>query len=194
MAALIGPAIWTGASGEFKCDTVLFGCDNACYNNFMPIGLDKLWQIQLESDSNFVVFVDFRARFWIIVKIAALFPSFLFTSYIYLEDGKRRLGKIKALPSIINWKDVTRRKLEEKSTVVGSDHTIEDDVTVSEASRRTNHEVMKARSEKRKLRVMGKKVVEVVWSPKIRFAFLVHLICRMCVEISFFAFSMMIQV
>jgi len=160
MAALIGPAIWTGASGEFRCDTVLFGCDNACYNNFMPIGLDKLWQIQL---------------------IAALFPSFLFTSYIYLEDGKRRL-------------DAKRRKLEEKSTIVGSDHTIEDDVTVSEASRTTNREVMKARNEKRKLRVIGKKIVEVVWSKQIRFAFLVHLLCRMCVEVSFFAFSMMIQV
>ena len=49
MAALIGPAIWTGAADDFKCDTVLFGCENACYNNFMPIGLDKLWQIQLEG-------------------------------------------------------------------------------------------------------------------------------------------------
>ena len=37
MAALIGPAIWTGTADDFKCDTVLFGCENACYNNFMPI-------------------------------------------------------------------------------------------------------------------------------------------------------------
>lgn len=33
--------------GGFKCDTQLFGCEAACYNSFMPVGMDKFWQIQL---------------------------------------------------------------------------------------------------------------------------------------------------
>ena len=88
--------------------------------------------------------------------------------------------------------DAKRRKLEEKSTIFWSDHTI--DKSVSKESKLTNREVMKTRKEKRKLRVIGKKVVEVVWSPQIRFAFLVHLLCRICIELLLFSLSMMIQV
>ena len=47
MAGLIGPHIWANTDGGFKCDTQLFGCEVACYNSFMPIGMDKFWQVQI---------------------------------------------------------------------------------------------------------------------------------------------------
>ena len=67
------------------------------------------------------------------------------------------------------------------------------DEPLSEASWKTNHEVMQQRKEKVKLKLKGKEIVEVVWSKQIRTVFLLHLVLRLIIEICFFYFAFEIQ-
>ena len=52
---------------------------------------------------------------------------------------------------------------------------------------------MRSRKEKIKLKLKGKEIVEVIWSTPLRFAFLIHLILRIIVEVTFFMVGFNIQ-
>jgi len=171
IVAAIGGSVYGGEFKDFVCDTNQPGCGNVCFNRFSPINHIRFWSFQLLFVCCPVIFFHFFT----------MYQSALVDKAKRLRDEIESTEK-KMQDESIN--DIKYQKLEAgRLLLVNKTASMK-----SRIGRNYGEEGFKEKS-KRTL----DKPVTVIFTRKIKLAYIVQIICRLFLEVVFFLLTAYLQ-